>query len=390
MDIPQRGNLKEIGFSDLLAYLQRTKATGTVVVNGATYTKRVYIKEGRVIFASSNLDDESLGEMLIKAGMITKREYDLSVEILKKTGKKQGAILVELGVLTPKQLFEGLKFQVKGIIYSLFSLKDANFEFREGELPKEEIISLRLDIDELLSEAANCINKGEIVLNEEERKLKEKAKEFYLRLKDMTFADILQITEESSLEEIKRNYYRLAREFHPDRAFNSKDKELKEMLTHIFDVVTKAYNELKDDKKRSEFFRRIIGPKKKEERTDLSELFRRGIEEFKKGNYWGATDIFRWITRLDPRSAKAWDLLSRSLSNIPRRLKDAESAALEAIKLDPFNADYYARLGHIYLKAGLRKRAKRQFDKALNIDSANDEAIKGLKQISTFNDKDLI
>jgi Flp pilus assembly protein TadD len=110
------------------------------------------------------------------------------------------------------------------------------------------------------------------------------------------------------------------------------------------------------------------------------------MEEFRTGNYWGAAEVFRWLTRLDPKSPRAWQMLSRSLSHIPGRLKDAETALLEAIRLDPFNADYYTDLGHIYLKAGLKKRAKRQFEKALNIDSANGDALKGLNMINTMDD----
>lgn len=385
MDIPQKGSLKDLDFSNLLLYLQRQKSTGTIVIEGSAFTKKVYIKKGDVIFASSSLNDERLGEMLIKAGMITKDEYDLSVEIFKKTGKKQGAILVELGFLTPKQLFEGLKFQIREIVYSIFPLRDADYEFLEGELSEDEVIGLRINIKELISEGKRRVIEQDVTLNEEERALKKKAEEFHLRLKEMSAADILQITEESSHEEIKRNYYRLAKEFHPDRAFNSKDRGLKEMLTNIFDAITKAYDELSDENKRAEFFRRLAKPRQ-EQPHDFNEQFRRGIEEFSKGNYWGAAEIFRWITRLDPRSIKAWYLLSHSLSHMPGRLKDSETAILEAIKLDPFNADHYSTLGHIYLKAGLKKRARRQFDKALNIDSSNKEAIRGLEQIRVMPD----
>lgn len=381
MDIPQKGSLKEQSFSYILRHLQREKATGTILIKGASFVKKVYIKKGEVIYALSSLDDERLGEMLIKAGMITKEQYDISVDILKRTGKKQGAIFVELGILTPKQLFEGLKFQVREIIRSLFSLKDAEYEFIKGELPPNKAIGLRINVNDLIDEEIKKTKETDFTISEEEKELKRKAEEFYKRLKDMSAADILQITEKSTPKEIKRNYYRLAKEYHPDRAFNSRDRELKEMLTSIFDAIAKAYDELKDEDRRVEFFRRLVRPRETESHTDLNEHFGRGIEEYKKGNYWGAAEIFRWITRLEPRSHRAWHLLSRSLSNIPGKLKDAETAMLEAIKLDPFNADYYSSLGYIYIKAGLKKRAKRQFDKALHIDSTHEGAIKGLEQI---------
>jgi Flp pilus assembly protein TadD len=63
-----------------------------------------------------------------------------------------------------------------------------------------------------------------------------------------------------------------------------------------------------------------------------------------------------------------------------KRLKDAEEALLEAIKLEPHNADHYANLGLIYFKAGMMKRAQSQFEKALKLDPGNAKAQKGLKQ----------
>lgn len=65
---------------------------------------------------------------------------------------------------------------------------------------------------------------------------------------------------------------------------------------------------------------------------------------------------------------------------MPGRLKDAEEALLTAVKLEPFNADHYANLGLIYAKAGLRKRAYGNFEKALKIDPSNEKARKGVEQ----------
>jgi len=385
LDIPERRNPGSDGFSSILADLKDKKATGTLVVRSSNFLKRVFLKGGEVVFASSNLEEDRLGEMLIKAGLITREQYDISVEILKKTGKQQGSILVELGFLTPRQLFEGLKFQIREIVLSLFDSAETVIEFREGELPEDEIIGLKINIDDLIREGEKRFNRKNR-LSEEEAILKKKAEEFFMRIRDMSPADILQVKENSDYKEIKSNYYRLAKEFHPDRAFYSEDRELKERLTYIFDAITKAYNELKDDEKRQEFFKRISRSTVRERGPDLHIHYKRGMEEFRTGNYWGAAEVFRWLTRLDPKSPRAWQMLSRSLSHIPGRLKDAETALLEAIRLDPFNADYYTDLGHIYLKAGLKKRAKRQFEKALNIDSANGDALKGLNMINTMDD----
>ena len=90
-----------------------------------------------MVFSSSNQDNDRLGEILLKEGKINLEQYNQSVAILKKTGKKQGAIFVELGYLKPQELVWAVRRQVEDIILSLFSFEGSNFrfEFKEGPLP---------------------------------------------------------------------------------------------------------------------------------------------------------------------------------------------------------------------------------------------------------------
>ncbi len=139
-------------FPQILLDLHRNQKTGTLTVRTPGITKRVYVKKGQAIFASSTSEDDRLGETLIKLGQITYRQYEESVEILKKTGKKQGAILVELGYLTPKDLILAVQYQVREIVYSLFRLKDADHEFEEGSIPANEVITLQMSMGKLIYE----------------------------------------------------------------------------------------------------------------------------------------------------------------------------------------------------------------------------------------------
>src|SRR3990172_7045779 len=99
--IPLRGGIGEYSMPRILAGLHRQRATGILSVSAGNVTKRVYLSKGEAIFASSTYEDDRLGEMLIKAGKITVEQYDKSVETLKRTRKRQGAILVELAYLSP-------------------------------------------------------------------------------------------------------------------------------------------------------------------------------------------------------------------------------------------------------------------------------------------------
>ncbi|HXX80905.1 MAG TPA: DUF4388 domain-containing protein [Thermodesulfovibrionales bacterium] len=476
MNMPFRGNLRDYSLPRILMELNRDRETGTLSLTTTHFTKKIYVREGNVIFASSTFEDDRLGEMLIKAGKITMEQYDKSVELLKSTGKRQGAILVELGYITPKDLFWGVKYQVKEIIYSLFQLDEGEYEFVEN-IPPNEVITLKISTNNLIYEGVNKINNltrirrdmpdahtvftlnedtsgifrgidlnpqdarilslvdgarsinqvielsrmnsfdvmrtlyvlwstGFIIqkespaygldghetldvedilmsMNEEEEHLRNKVEGLYEKLPHMSPAEMLQADEKTGPEEINRIYQRMAKEFSPDRVPASGDATLRNKITVIFDTITQAYNSLKDEKRRAEFFGALKKLPRKEEDTEtvlLEEQFRRGVEEFKNGNFWGAAELFKWVTRNNPKNPKAWSYLSLALSKMPHRIKDAEDALLESIKLEPYNGEHFANLGILYLKEGLKKKAELQFEKALKLDPGNAKAKKGLEQ----------
>jgi len=128
MSIPFAGDIRQMIIPWLFQALRTQSRTGTAVFEyiqdrtAEKAVKKVYFKHGDATFASSSLQDDWLGRWLVRAGTITEQQCAASEELVQKTGKKQGAILVELGFLSPQKLVEGLKHQVKQIILSLFSL----------------------------------------------------------------------------------------------------------------------------------------------------------------------------------------------------------------------------------------------------------------------------
>ena len=158
MSIPFAGDIRQMIIPWLFQALRTQSRTGTAVFEyiqdrtAEKAVKKVYFKHGDATFASSSLQDDWLGRWLVRAGTITEQQCAASEELVQKTGKKQGAILVELGFLSPQKLVEGLKHQVKQIILSLFSLGMGSYRFDEGPLPLAEIIPLQMSTGNLIIE----------------------------------------------------------------------------------------------------------------------------------------------------------------------------------------------------------------------------------------------
>ncbi len=152
MSLPLSGNIRDVPLSSILQELQWRKATGSLIVLRSGVEKCIHVKDGQIIFATSTDGHDRLGEILVKAGTLSRERLDAALVVYKKNAgiKKIGAILVEHGFVSPKDLFAGLKIQVKDIIYSLFLWDDAEYRF-DGNLPPD-IIRLQINLEELITE----------------------------------------------------------------------------------------------------------------------------------------------------------------------------------------------------------------------------------------------
>lgn len=153
------GTAAAIGFltaPQLLRDLLARKSTGQLVATQGATIKKVFFKSGSILYATSNLESDRLGDRLLALGMITREHFEESARLVLATGRKQGAVLVQIGALTPKDLFRGLIAQMRGIVVSLFDWDSGSWRFLD-ELPAQEIVSLRLHTASLVFEGLALI-----------------------------------------------------------------------------------------------------------------------------------------------------------------------------------------------------------------------------------------
>ncbi len=139
------GNLQTVTFPDLLQLFSAGKKTGTVNIIRGNIRKEIVFKEGNIISArSTDAEEDYLGQILLKAGRLTKTDLQRAVYMHKTSGKRIGQVLVEMKLLSREELGLLLKQQVEEVIYNLFSWKEGEFIFKEGQLPtsREGLVEL--------------------------------------------------------------------------------------------------------------------------------------------------------------------------------------------------------------------------------------------------------
>jgi hypothetical protein len=163
-DLPQHGSLSEIYLPRLIAGLHRAGFEGTVRVSLAETTKVVYFRHGDIASAASNADSDRLANILIRDGRLTAAQLDMAKARVTEGGSL-GKTLIELGFLSPTELLQGARHQVREILASCFTLRHGTFDVDPGPLPTE-VTSLGLPTRRLIFDSVLQASERETVLRE--------------------------------------------------------------------------------------------------------------------------------------------------------------------------------------------------------------------------------
>jgi hypothetical protein len=135
------GDLARIQLPDVLSFLAMIRGTGKLIIRNAPLERTMHWKDGEIVFANSNSPEHSLGQFLLRNGKISPSQYEESRRrVTQQT--RHGKLLVQMGAISPKDLWWGVKNQALEIIYSLFTWKEGRFTFVDSveELSQERIV----------------------------------------------------------------------------------------------------------------------------------------------------------------------------------------------------------------------------------------------------------
>lgn len=123
-------------FADFLFGLNKRKWSGKVLVGfeEKKEEKNIYFHNGEIIFATSNLIDDRMGEVSYRYGYITLDDlFDTSVQV--ERNAKIGQLLTKNKIFSSVDLWDALKIQVAEILKSTMLAPSVYFEASPGIKP---------------------------------------------------------------------------------------------------------------------------------------------------------------------------------------------------------------------------------------------------------------
>ncbi|MCL2011547.1 MAG: DUF4388 domain-containing protein [Cystobacterineae bacterium] len=127
------GDLQTMPTEEVVVYLGKQKASGTLNLERAWMHKQLRLQKGTVVNASSNDPREFLGQFLINLGYITEEQFHRAYETQKQTKIFLGRILIMIGAVTEEMLLSVLNLKMRETLFEAFLWEEGSFAF----LPEE-------------------------------------------------------------------------------------------------------------------------------------------------------------------------------------------------------------------------------------------------------------
>ena len=150
-----QGSLAERDVPDLFQALYQCRFTGVLTLSHMGLGRRVIVQDGKLVFASSSDPDDRMGELLLRQGRITLRQYVDAGQAM-AAGKRLGAILVEQKVLDSAELVKVVTAQTENAIYRSFEWTEGTYRIQEGGQPAEAI-TLKMSTPDVILEGVRRI-----------------------------------------------------------------------------------------------------------------------------------------------------------------------------------------------------------------------------------------
>lgn len=161
-----KGSLTEASLPDVIQLLAYSGKSGCLSVTDAQNFGNIFIKEGKIVYATIINKEQRLGDILLQKKLIDTQTLDQALLRQKSEKKKRiGEILIEMGALERTVLERELKNQIEQVIFTMLTWESGYFNFEADLLPSKEEYTVQLSAQELILEGARRIDEWRTIEN---------------------------------------------------------------------------------------------------------------------------------------------------------------------------------------------------------------------------------
>ncbi len=201
-----------------------------------------------------------------------------------------------------------------------------------------------------------------------------------------TYYDILGVDSNADIEELKRAYFHLARNFHPDRYYAEGGERLSR-IQQAFTELAQAHETLKNEASREMYDYRMrkelaereklreSGGERDVKLEQADEHFERGYSLLMDDDLERALPFLARAVHFAPKVARYHAYYGKALSADSKQRHKAESEMQAALRIEPNNATFRILLAEFFIQHNLLKRAEGELNRLLTMFPGHREAV---------------
>ncbi len=139
-----QGSLDQDQLPEILHSLAWSEESGVLQLTRDFTSKHIYFGLGSIVFARSNQHEDRLGELLVRHDRITRSQLADASNKVRSSGRKLGAVLVQMGLMNETDVRSWVTDQMRGIIHPLFAWSAGEYCFREKSNPVAEDLAVEI------------------------------------------------------------------------------------------------------------------------------------------------------------------------------------------------------------------------------------------------------
>jgi len=247
-----------------------------------------------------------------------------------------------------------------------------------------EMIERSTSPEEGVVEDVSATNSPEII----DEKLRRKILDDYKRIMDSDYFEALGLGRQCGPGAARKAYYRLAKEYHPDRFLGSGlSSEMSSKINEMFQYITQAYTVLSDPDTCSGYLDELVnGPKKSIDINQVIEAetcYQEGRALLKVRRFGAAAKSLQRAIELSPEESEYMTYFSWALFKSAPENREIQRQAMEVLlasrEINPSFDLTHLYLGHVYQAQDKERQAEKSFEMAVQANPNCTEALRELR-----------
>ncbi|HET8734519.1 MAG TPA: DUF4388 domain-containing protein [Anaeromyxobacteraceae bacterium] len=148
------GSLSFMPLPELVEFLARRRATGSLTCERGAVRKTIYIRDGSAVGAASTDPREFLGQLLINFGHIDEEQLAKAFRTQQETRIRLGKVLAMVGLVQPRVLRDVLSIKIRETLLDVFRWETGVFRVDEEPPPAaDDELGVAVPLADILKEA---------------------------------------------------------------------------------------------------------------------------------------------------------------------------------------------------------------------------------------------